>query len=100
MAGMTNIGSLSEFRAALQRKPELVTVVHFSADWSEPCGQLDENLKLLADQFCPSSSTGGEKLGGILRVEAERVPEASLECGITAVPTVLFFQVATKFMEL
>lgn len=64
----------------------MTAVVHFWASWSEPCGQLNENLELLAADADSSKIV-------FAKVEAESVPEVSLAQKIVAVPTIVFIKV-------
>ncbi|KAE9550386.1 hypothetical protein FO519_006404 [Halicephalobus sp. NKZ332] len=61
-----------------------VNLVHFSASWASACGQLNEIFEVLVSEAKGSFN--------VAVVEAEEVPEASLQCGVTAAPTVVFFK--------
>ena len=62
-----------------------MNLVHFSASWASACGQLNEIFEVLVSEAKGSFN--------VAVVEAEEVPEASLQCGVTAAPTVVFFKV-------
>ncbi|MCP9264673.1 Glutaredoxin 3 [Dirofilaria immitis] len=59
------------------------SLVHFSANWSEMCEQLNNLLSELKDEL---------KCFDFATVEAEEVPEVSVVNKIVAAPTVLFFK--------
>ena len=59
-------------------------VVHFWADWSPQCKQVDDVIKELAKRT-PSAT--------FARVEAEAVVELSEKFTVTAVPTVVLLKV-------
>lgn len=62
-----------------------LNLVHFSVTWTPSCAQLNEILaelaKTLSDPF------------NVAQIDAEAVPEASLESGVTAAPTIVYFKV-------
>jgi len=68
-------------------------VIHFWAPWSDACKQLDGNVDLLSLQF-------DTKTIRFAKVEAEGVPELSLQFDIKAVPTFIFIHDGSKFDRL
>uniref|UniRef100_A0A9J2PSC1 Glutaredoxin domain-containing protein n=1 Tax=Ascaris lumbricoides TaxID=6252 RepID=A0A9J2PSC1_ASCLU len=60
-----------------------VSVVHFAAKWVDVCARLDSILGELHDEL---------KSFKCARIEAEQVPEVSLEFSIQAAPTLLLFK--------
>uniref|UniRef100_A0A7E4VGM5 Glutaredoxin domain-containing protein n=1 Tax=Panagrellus redivivus TaxID=6233 RepID=A0A7E4VGM5_PANRE len=79
---LTRIANKAEFDA--YSKQPGVNIIHFAASWASACGQLNEIFVVLIRELKNSFNVGV--------VEAEEVPEASLQCGITAAPTVVFFK--------
>ncbi|CAH0399133.1 unnamed protein product [Chilo suppressalis] len=68
------------------RSPSL-TVVHFSANWAEQCGQVTEVLSELSK--LPDIQSSGSKFGVC---DAENLSEISLQYKIDSVPTVILFK--------
>lgn len=66
------------------RSQDRVSVILFSADWAEQCGQVLDVLNALAAK--PELANSLQ----FLNVAAEELSEVSLKCQIEAVPTVLF----------
>lgn len=62
-----------------------MSVVHFSADWAEQCGQIDDVLDAL-------SSKQDYKQVKFYNCIAEELSEISLKYNVEAVPTVLYFR--------
>lgn len=64
--------------------PFRLNVVHFAAPWAPICDQLNKILDELQDEL---------KIFNGATIDAEGVPDVSLEHGITAAPTVVIFKV-------
>jgi len=79
---LKNLTSKSEFDTF--SKQQGVNLVHFSAQWAIACTQLNEIFEVLVREL--------RNTFNVAVVEAEEVPEASHQCGITAAPTVVFFK--------
>lgn len=62
-----------------------LTLVHFSASWAEQC-------KHMNDIFSDMSQLDEYKSVKYAAIEAEEFPQISLNCGITAAPTIVFFK--------
>ena len=77
--GLVDISSSNQ----LQSQKGFV-VLFFWADWSKPCGQLNEIFSKLASQHTHLV---------FAKVEAEKVPEISEKYAIEAVPHFLFLKV-------
>ncbi len=98
MANIEIISSAEEFEQFVQKQPPYVTfsyhstfifcsrtaVVHFCADWSEPCKQFNESLQAFA---------ADTKQLYFANVKAENVAELSAAYNVNAVPTVIFMKV-------
>ena len=78
---LKHLSSKSEFDT--YTKQHGVNLVHFMAKWASACGQLNEIFEVLVREL---------RTFNVAIVEAEDVPEASLQCGVTAAPTVVFFK--------
>jgi thioredoxin-like negative regulator of GroEL len=67
-------------------------LVHFSAEWCGACKQMDEFLieLLNTDDY---ALYGHSKEFEVVKIDAESMPEISIEYGITAVPSIIAFQV-------
>ncbi|CAG9787290.1 unnamed protein product [Diatraea saccharalis] len=64
-----------------------LTVVHFSANWADQCGQVTEVLNELSK--LPEIQNSGSKFG---ICDAENLSEISLQYKIDSVPTVILFK--------
>lgn len=84
---MLNITSASEYEAAKLSHPKLV--VHFWAEWCEPCSQLDKVLELAIEEF--KENNNGSDSVTCARVEAEQVVDVSEKCKVTVVPLFIFY---------
>ncbi|XP_013193971.1 glutaredoxin 3 [Amyelois transitella] len=68
-------------------KSPSLTIVHFSADWAEQCGQVTEVLKEL--QNLPEIKSSGSQFAVC---DAEKLSEISLQYKVDSVPTVILFK--------
>ncbi|XP_045449060.1 glutaredoxin-3 [Melitaea cinxia] len=82
---VTNIDTVDNF-INFVRSPSL-TVVHFSADWADQCGQVTDILKELLK--LPEVQSSGSKFGVC---DAENLSEISLKYKVDSVPTVILFK--------
>ncbi|CAH0723819.1 unnamed protein product, partial [Brenthis ino] len=82
---VTNIDTVDNFSSFI-RSPSL-SVVHFSADWADQCGQVTEVLKELLK--LPEVESSNSKFGVC---DAENLAEISLKYKVDSVPTVILFK--------
>merc|ERR1712110_544677 len=78
---IVNASDVASFKAEVEK--DRLTVVHFWASWAVQCEPMDEAMTILAAEL-PHV--------GFIRVEAETVPEVSMEHEVAAVPTFIFFR--------
>ncbi|XP_050349223.1 glutaredoxin 3 [Nymphalis io] len=86
---VTNIDTVENF-VNFVRSPSL-TVVHFSADWADQCGQVTDIMKELLK--LPEVQSSGSKFGVC---DAENLSEISLKYKVDSVPTVILFKNGTQ----
>jgi Grx4 family monothiol glutaredoxin len=82
MTQLKHLTNKSEFDT--YSKQSGVNLVHFMAKWASACGQLNEIFEVLVREL--------RNTFNVAIIEAEDVPEASHQCGVTAAPTVVFFK--------
>uniref|UniRef100_A0A915D5V5 Thioredoxin domain-containing protein n=1 Tax=Ditylenchus dipsaci TaxID=166011 RepID=A0A915D5V5_9BILA len=83
---MTSILKKLESKAAFDEfiNKQGLNLVHFSTSWAPSCPQMDEIIVELQREY--------PKVFDCASIDAEEVPEASYENGVTAAPTVIFFK--------
>lgn len=81
--GLVSISSKEALDKALEEQGKNLSVVHFWADWADQCEQMNDVLKELSKHY-PDVL--------YLLVDAEDLPEVSVQYDIEAVPTFIFLK--------
>ncbi|KAI1719304.1 glutaredoxin domain-containing protein [Ditylenchus destructor] len=81
-SGIKKLDSKASFDEFMKKSG--INIVHFSASWAPSCAQMDEILVELQKEY-PNTFE-------VATIDAEGIPEASLENGVTAVPSIVAFK--------
>lgn len=68
----------------ISQNPEKVTCLYFSASWCGPCKKIFPSVDALSKEY------NNQIL--FVKVDVDEYEELSEECGITAMPTFLFYK--------
>jgi len=83
MSNFHNVDSPDRFKELLSKDLERTSLLSFWAEWAEPCKEMNEKVKEIAEKY-PDVL--------VLSIEAETQAEISDSFGIEAVPSLLFLR--------